>query len=244
MSRRLVAVLLLILVARTALGAQVYELNDKFLDLHRRPNSQWLVKFYAPWCHFCKQLEPVYEQVAQQLASQASPVVVGRLDCTRWTSAAKEFPVRGFPTILFIDGDLVIEYDGERSKEEIVEFATRLSGPLIRSLPDCQQVDPLLDQRPVYFLHVGHHIPSNFSRAASKYRSICWFYYLNATSCPTLEAGTHVIKGTRDKRLSSRFQETTGNLSLNSWIRREMFPVFVKVTPTAMSRIMRSGEFW
>mgnify|MGYP004598220385 CR=1 FL=1 len=52
---------------------------------------------YAPWCAHCKRLEPIWAHVAQHL--HATSIRVGRVDCTRFTSVAHAFKVKGFPTI-------------------------------------------------------------------------------------------------------------------------------------------------
>ena len=56
-------------------------------------------QFYAPWCGHCKKLEPIWKHVDQSLVGKV-PVRVGRIDCTRFTSVATEFSIKGFPTIL------------------------------------------------------------------------------------------------------------------------------------------------
>ena len=69
-------------------GSRVLELSDRFLDVRSegknekyfyrskmgwRENSiiysvgMWFVKFYAPYCGFCKKIEPVWNHVAQAL---------------------------------------------------------------------------------------------------------------------------------------------------------------------------------
>uniref|UniRef100_A0A671TY79 protein disulfide-isomerase n=1 Tax=Sparus aurata TaxID=8175 RepID=A0A671TY79_SPAAU len=40
------------------------------------------VQFYAPWCSFCKQLDPVWHQIGSELRSVGSPVNVGKSDAT------------------------------------------------------------------------------------------------------------------------------------------------------------------
>ena len=55
-------------------------------------------QFYAPWCGHCKKLEPVYHQVWIDLRHTTTRVA--RMDATRFTSAATEFGVRGYPTIM------------------------------------------------------------------------------------------------------------------------------------------------
>lgn len=77
-------------------SSRVLELSDKFSEV-RRDGGHWLVLFYAPWCGHCKRLEPIWAHVAQALAK--TNIRVGRVDCTRFTSLAHEFSVRGFPTI-------------------------------------------------------------------------------------------------------------------------------------------------
>ena len=236
------APLILVLLLAAAAGAsRVYELSDKFLELYQKDSRPWLVLFYAPWCHYCKQLEPVYMQVAQKLASDGSDVVVGRVDCTRWTAVSTAFPIRGFPTILFISGDSVVEYDGERAKNDIADFATRLSGPVINSVRDCDHLDLVLEQQEVFFVHIGLAIPNYFRQAASKYRSGSWFYHLNATSCLSLGEGSHVVKGTSQNRVTDKYDEDLWNSSMSQWIKRERFSLFVKVTPSSLNRIIRSG---
>lgn len=72
-----------------------------------------LVQFYAPWCGHCKQLAPVWDEVAEFL-SKKEDVLVAKMDST-----VNELPhtkVRSFPTIkLYKKTDNEeVEYNGER----------------------------------------------------------------------------------------------------------------------------------
>ncbi|XP_076448816.1 protein disulfide-isomerase TMX3-like [Babylonia areolata] len=134
-------------------GAQV-ELDYRFLET-RGENDMWLVEFYAPWCGHCKKLEPVYREVYKELRD--SPVRVGKIDATRFSDVAQHFDIRGFPTILFIKGDQTFTHKGDRSKEGIVEFASRAQGPAVRRL---RSVGKFTEARArhnksVFFLYIG-----------------------------------------------------------------------------------------
>ena len=41
-------------------------------------NGPWFIKFYAPWCGHCKNLEPTWNNLANELDGHN----VGKLDCT------------------------------------------------------------------------------------------------------------------------------------------------------------------
>lgn len=108
---------------------RVIELNEKFLDIYKRDGANpWLVMFYAPWCHHCKQLEPTYALVAQSIHNEDIGVLVARVDCTKFTSVATHFSVRGFPTILYIHKNRIVEFLGDRTREDIIDFGKRLTG--------------------------------------------------------------------------------------------------------------------
>lgn len=84
------------LISDRVVSSRVLELSDRFLDV--RQEGQWFIKFYAPWCAYCKKMEPVWAQVAQALYN--TNVRVGKIDCTRFTAVGKTFNVQSYPTIM------------------------------------------------------------------------------------------------------------------------------------------------
>jgi Thioredoxin domain-containing protein len=74
-----------------------------------------LVQFYAPWCGHCKQLAPVWDEVAEFLSTKED-VLVAKMDST--VNELAHTKVRSFPTIkLYKKNDNEeVEYNGERKR--------------------------------------------------------------------------------------------------------------------------------
>ncbi|KAG0712338.1 Protein disulfide-isomerase TMX3 [Chionoecetes opilio] len=160
--------------------SKVLELSDRFLEL--RGESTWLVMFYAPWCGHCKKLEPIWNHVAYAL--YGTEIRVGRVDCTRFTAVATEFVVKGFPTIMYVQGDTRHTFIGDRTKEDIVGFAVRMAAPPVQRLAGHHQLAPLT-QRPqhLFFIYVGTeegHLWDLFKGYAERMRAFHYFYSIDA----------------------------------------------------------------
>lgn len=127
--------------------------------------------FYAPWCAHCKRLEPVWAHVAQALHN--TKIRVGRLDCTRYTNVATKFKVQGFPTIILyvystcaclniitkffcsLKGEQDHIYHGDRTKEELLAFAHRMTGPPVQLIARPDVLTNLKSSLNVFFVYVG-----------------------------------------------------------------------------------------
>merc|ERR1719167_1285674 len=84
-------------------------------------DSDVLVEFYAPWCGHCKQLAPIYDELAKKFEDDAS-IVVAKIDATQ--NELEHTKIQSFPTIkLYKKGDnKVVDYDGERTLEGLTAF--------------------------------------------------------------------------------------------------------------------------
>lgn len=114
----------------------VVDLQASNFDASVRDGSVWLIEFYAPWCGHCKRFAPTYEKVAEQLHSlhakqtgddddaDVRNVMVARVDGAADRALASRFSIRGYPTFFLVDGWNVYEFEGERTLEDLVDFAT------------------------------------------------------------------------------------------------------------------------
>jgi len=90
-----------------------------------------LVEFFAPWCGHCKNLAPVFEELATAFAASGNKVTIANVDADDHKSLGKRFGVQGFPTLKWFDGKPGSEpedYNGGRDLESLTAFVTDKSG--------------------------------------------------------------------------------------------------------------------
>ncbi|KAJ2792658.1 protein disulfide-isomerase precursor [Coemansia guatemalensis] len=84
-----------------------------------------LVEAYAPWCHHCRSLVPVYEKLGSILKHNKN-LIISKMDAIANDVPSSEaaLQIYGFPTIVLVSGknNAIIEYKGNRSLESLVEF--------------------------------------------------------------------------------------------------------------------------
>lgn len=101
-----------------------YNMNEGFQN---SPISVVICK--AEWCGHCKQAAPEFNKLAA-----ASPISLSKgrsatvtvLDADQDKEEVKKYNVRGYPTILIIDGANTKEYPGERTYDGVLEFLNKM----------------------------------------------------------------------------------------------------------------------
>lgn len=79
-----------------------------------------LVDFYANWCGPCKMLEPVLEEVSNEID-------IIKVDTDIHNDLAAEYRVMSIPTLIFFkDGKILKEIHGFHSKEELIKIINDL----------------------------------------------------------------------------------------------------------------------
>ncbi|CAL9698242.1 unnamed protein product [Knipowitschia caucasica] len=225
-----------------AVFAFVEDLDDSFKD--SRVNDVWLVDFYAPWCGYCKKLEPIWHDVGAELKSSGSPVRVGKMDATAFSGMASEFGVRGYPTIKLLKGDLAYNYKGPRTKDDIVEFTNRVSGPAVRALPSKQMFSHMLKRHNVLFVYVGGDSPlrEKYNDVASEL--IVYTYFFSAAeevlpedvTLPELPA----VVVFKDGGYFTYDEYVDGSLS--SWVNRERFQGYLQIDGFTLYELGETGK--
>ncbi len=88
--------------ARAATG--VLELTPKNFEREVTKNAGAVfVEFYAPWCPYCKRLEPIWNELPSKLEEAGSKTRVARMNVDTYTEYASAYAVTGFPTLMLFE---------------------------------------------------------------------------------------------------------------------------------------------
>jgi thioredoxin 1 len=98
----------------------IIELSDDTFEAEvTNANGIVLVDFGAEWCHPCKQLDPIVDELAEEWQDK---VKVGKLDIDANVNTALKYGVMGVPTlILFKQGEPVERLTGFVPKKRILD---------------------------------------------------------------------------------------------------------------------------
>ena len=82
--------------------------------------SPVFVDFWGSWCPPCKMVEPVMNELAEDLDGK---IKVGKLNVDQNPATRSDLNVGGAPTfILFKDGEVLTRVVGARSKKQLLEL--------------------------------------------------------------------------------------------------------------------------
>ncbi|XP_077367882.1 protein disulfide-isomerase tmx3a-like isoform X2 [Festucalex cinctus] len=232
-----------LLLSVAPLWAFVDELDDSLLE-NRGLDDVWLIKFYAPWCRICKQLDPTWHRIGSELKSAGSPVNVGKCDAAANAGLAREFKVRAYPAIFMWKEDRKYLHVGPRTADAIIEFADRVSGPLIRPLSSAKLFRHALSRHHVVFAYIGASSPlkGEYASVAQEMIATTSFFSAGRDDLPEAAAlgALPAVAVFKDGACLSYDEAKDG--PLKAWIQRERFANFARVDDYLLYAMGDSGK--
>ncbi|CAI5468687.1 unnamed protein product [Closterium sp. Yama58-4] len=102
---------------------------DTFDAVVMDPTKFVLVEFYAPWCSFCQDLAPAYEQLGRAFRDEEK-VVIAKLDASKHRELKEKYSITGYPTIKWFppsnkQGE---DYEGAWELRGLLAFVNKEAG--------------------------------------------------------------------------------------------------------------------
>jgi protein disulfide-isomerase A1 len=133
----------------------VLVLKDSTFDEAIKAHPFMMVEFYAPWCGHCKKLAPEYEAAAEVLRKENPPIFIAKVDATENKTLAGKYNVSGYPTLKLMKDGKAIDYSGGRTKDEIVQWLKKKSGPAVSTLDTVADIESFFKSFKLVMIFLG-----------------------------------------------------------------------------------------
>ncbi|CAN6447039.1 unnamed protein product [Victoria cruziana] len=118
---------------------------SRFID----ENRYVMVEFYAPWCGHCQALAPEFSAAATELKGV---VALAKVDATVESDLSQKYDIQGYPTVFFFVDRIHRQYPGARSKDAIVSWIKKKTGPAVQNITTVEDAQNVLSAESVLVL--------------------------------------------------------------------------------------------
>lgn len=244
------AIICLVQLSNFVTDARLVEFGENLVTLIRdNPDRNWLINFYTPWCYHCQRLEPTFIDVSEKISHNNDNLMIGRVDCKKFSNVCEHYQTHSYPTIMFISKHNQSTYNGDRTVTSILEFAERLNGPNIRNVAGCD-IMRVKQNYPLVILSTisdtNDQLYAIFSNLAAQRKADYWFYNLNG-SCSKINLdkdSLYIIKKELNKpvKFESRSNGKDIERDLLEWISQNAFPIYGRIHRFNFESLLASGK--
>lgn len=248
----------------TADSANVVKLHSENFTAELKKTKFVLIKWYAPWCAHCKGMASTYIELADKVNALHSEgklgehgsITIAEIDATENADLQSEYEVQGYPTLQwFVNGVKMLDYSGDRTVNDMVEFVTEHSGPALKVYQKRDEIDSMVKDRNHSFGLVvlegdekdGGFVDIATSIAESPLTQIATgVVFLNTGS--STDKKLTIYKGTKEVEFTA---DSTGILADKEksiqWVKENRRPAFGQINEDNFELYMEAGKdglFW
>lgn len=80
--------------------------NDEVMYLRRDTfdlavnSGKTFIYFFAPWCKYCKQFAPIWEQLGKRVIEKGLMSKIAKVDCTKESNLCKQLKISAYPSVI------------------------------------------------------------------------------------------------------------------------------------------------
>ncbi|KAF6774216.1 hypothetical protein AHF37_06376 [Paragonimus kellicotti] len=244
--------LLLSLILTEQCSCVVFVVNNgNYTLLHNYKVA--LLQFSAEWCHFSRQLAPIFEETSQKFLEETEKgeVAFGRIDCESDVDLCQKENIRKYPTVKVLVYGFMLksEYRGARTIEALSTFVRDYMVENVTEIDALQQnvmdvLGRISDSKETVVAIFPKLDPSNphyqyYKRAAHLERDNCNFYVIHNLT----EEGDRLA---HKESLTQKVREITilqnANFeAIRLWINQKCTPHLRELTFTNAEAITEEG---
>jgi protein disulfide isomerase len=217
----------------------IFVLSDDTFPDFVAENDFSFIEFYAPWCGHCKQLTPVFVEVAKTLKENNANVVLAKVDCTQQKQICSD--VQGYPTLkLFSKTGKIADYDGDRNLESLVAYLTKKTGPASTRLSTAEELASFLEgpkQKVVAYIDESS-IDYEAWKEVSSNPSVELFSFAHADPALAGEKNRAIELLAQGKDTITLRPETFDALPILDWISENGFPLVDTLSQETWNRAL------
>ena len=80
------------------------------------------VNFNTTWCYWSKKLSPTWEELKSEMNGKDVEIVDLKCDVEGNEELCARYQIEGYPSMKLIQGNNIIDYEGDRSLEDMKNF--------------------------------------------------------------------------------------------------------------------------
>jgi len=92
---------------------------QQFNNLNTKPK---IINFNTSWCYWSKKVQPVWDKLTEAMKGKDIEVLDVKCDLEKNQELCEKYQVEGFPSIKLVVGNSILDYEGDRSLDDIKKF--------------------------------------------------------------------------------------------------------------------------
>ena len=115
----IVALILVMLFYKYTRKPIANEEIQQFNNLNTKPK---IINFNTSWCYWSKKVQPVWDKLTEAMKGKDIEVLDVKCDIEKNQELCERYQVEGFPSIKLVVGNSILDYEGDRSIDDIKKF--------------------------------------------------------------------------------------------------------------------------